>query len=147
MRDAGCPAVVNLRANHFAGESELARELAADDSSFARTNDGSPIREVYFNNTNFAPGFSLDKRIPLNRFRFGGFREAAAMLAIFDGKNPGMWRAVTVGGELHHYVPNLADTNSAGRLAGGRMTNYSDASIRDFSAWLRERELSIEALK
>src|SRR5215471_8990596 len=31
--EAGRPVVINLRANHFVGESELARDLAADDSS------------------------------------------------------------------------------------------------------------------
>ncbi len=139
IRDVGRPVVVNLRANHFVGESDLARELAADESSLARTNDGSIIREAYFNNTTFAPVFSLDERIPLNRFRFGGFREAAGMFARFDRECPDILRAVTVAGELHHYVANLADPNSAGRFAGVTITDYSDASIRDFSTWLHGR--------
>jgi hypothetical protein len=139
IRDVGRPTVVNLRANHFIGESELAQELAAEESSLARTNDGSVIREIYFNNASIAPVFSLDERIPLNRFRFGGFREAAAMFARFDQECPDILRAVTVAGELHHYVTNLADPNSAGRFTDVQITDYSDASIRDFSAWLRER--------
>jgi FkbM family methyltransferase len=146
MRDAGRPVAINLRANHFVGESELARELAADESCLARTNDGSPIREIYFNNTTFAPVFSLDERIPLNRFRFGGFREATAILARFDRECPGILRAVTLAGELHHYVTNLADPNSAGRFAGVQITDYSDASIREFAAWLRGQHASVEAV-
>lgn len=143
IRDAGRPVVINLRANHFVGESELARELAADESSLARTNDGSVIREIYFNNATFAPVFSLDERLRLNRFRFGGFREATAMLARFDREYPGILRVVTLAGELHHYVNNLADPNSAGRFADLQITDYSDASIREFGAWLRGRYASI----
>jgi hypothetical protein len=63
----------------------LAREFAADESSLARTNDGSVIREVYFNNATIAPVFSLEERIRLNRLRFGGFRQAVMMFAGFDG--------------------------------------------------------------
>jgi hypothetical protein len=130
--------------NHFIGESELAQELAAEESSLARTNDGSVIREIYFNNATIAPVFSLDENIRLNRFRFDGFRQTAAMFARFDRECPGVLRAVTVAGELHHYVTNLADPNSAGRFSDVQFTDYSDASIRDFSAWLRQRHTSIE---
>lgn len=143
IRDVGRPVVVNLRANHFVGESELARELAADESSLARTNDGSVIREIYFNNATFAPVFSFDERLPLNRFRFGGFREATAMLARFDREYPGILRVVTLAGELHHYVSNLADPNSAGRFSSVQVTDYCETSIRDFATWLRGRHESI----
>lgn len=144
MSDSRRPAVVNLRANHFVGESKLAQELSADDTSLARTNDGSVIRETYFDNTTFAPVFSLDSSIRLNRFRFGGFREAMRMLARFDRENPGILRAVTIAGELHHYISNLQDPNSAGRFGGIQITDYSDASIRDFAAWLGRRCESIQ---
>lgn len=142
--DVRRPVVVNLRANHFVGESSLAQELAADEASLARTNDGSVIREVYFNNAAFAPVFSLDESIPMNRFRFGGFREAVAMFARFDRECPDILRALTVAGELHHYVTNLADPNSAGRFVAVQITDYSDASIRDFVTWLSGRYASIE---
>lgn len=146
IRDVGRPVVINLRANHFVGEGELARELAADESSLARTNDGSAIREMYFSNFTFAPVFSLDERIPLNQFRFDGFRKATAMLARFDREYPGILRAVTLAGELHHFVGNLEDSNAAGRFAGVQITDYSDASIRDFAAWLRGRYASVDEL-
>jgi Beta-galactosidase len=146
IRDVGRPVVINLRANHFVGESELARELAADESSLARASDGSFIREIYFNNATFAPVFSQDEHIPLNRFRFGGFRAATAMLGGFDREFPGLLRAVTVAGELHHYVTNLADPTSAGRFAGMQTTDYSDASVREFAAWLQQRHVTIESL-
>lgn len=144
IRDVGRPVVINLRANHFVGKSELARELAADESSLARTNDGSAIRETYFNDPIFAPVFSLDERIPLNRFRFGGFREAVAMFSRFDRECPDILRAVTLAGELHHYVADFANPISAGRFAGVQITDYSEFSIRDFSAWLRGRYASIQ---
>jgi Beta-galactosidase len=146
MRDVGRPVVINLRANHFVGESELARELAADESSLARASDGSFIREIYFNNATFAPVFSQDEHILLNRFRFGGFREATSMLGTFDREVPGLLRAVTLAGELHHYVTNLADPTSAGRFEGMQTTDYSDASIREFGAWLRARYETVESL-
>jgi hypothetical protein len=146
IRDAARPVVINLRANHFIGESELARELSADETSLARTNTGSVIREMYFNNSIFAPVFSQDETIRLNRFRFGGFQQAAKLLAEFDRAYPGILRAVTVAGELHHYMRNLADASSAGQFLNVEMTDYSDPSIRDFRDWLRRTCADIQAL-
>ena len=146
IRDVGRPVVINLRANHFVGQSDLARELAQDESALARTNDGSVIRETYYNNTTFAPVFSLDESIRLNRFRLGGFRRASELLAAFDKAHPRLVRAVTLAGELHHCVTNLADPTSSGRFAGVQMTDYSEASVRDFREWLRGKYTDIEQL-
>ena len=105
----GRPVVVHLRANHFIGESLLARELLEDENSYARTNDGSPIRETYYGNTLFAPTFSLHEAIPLNRYRFAGLSRIASRLAAFDRQHPGLIYACTLAGELHHFMPDLAN--------------------------------------
>ena len=70
----GRPVVINLRANHFVGEDPLVEELISHESSFARLNDDSRVEEIYYHNAVFAPTFALDEKIPLNRYRFGGFR-------------------------------------------------------------------------
>jgi hypothetical protein len=133
------PVVVNLRANHFVGEDPLVAELMAQESSYARLNDGSPVKEVYYSNPVFGPTFALNENIPLNQYRFGGFRRAASMLADFDRRHPGILHAVTLAGELHHLLPELADPGAAGQFEGARMTDYSPESVRDFIAWLKTR--------
>ena len=140
------PVVVNLRANHFVGEGPLVAELMAHESSYARLNDDSPVKDIYYSNPVFGPTFALDESIPLNRFRFEGFRRAASMLAQFDRRHPGIIHAVTLGGELHHFLPELANPKAAGQFAGARMTDYSPHSIRDFAAWLKTRYSSVGQL-
>jgi hypothetical protein len=143
FRELRRPVVVNLRANHFVGEGPLVDELARDETAFARVNDGSCLREIYFTNTIFAPTFSLDDRIPLNKYRFGGFRQAARKLAEFDRESPGLICAVTLAGELHHFLPELANPHAQGRFEGALMTDYSTASIKDFQRWLQVRYHSV----
>jgi len=140
------PVVVNLRANHFVGEDPLVGELMAHESSFARLNDGSPVKEIYYSNAVFAPNFSLDESLPLNRYRFEGFRRAAAILAEFDRWHPGVIRAVTLAGELHHFLPELANPMAAGQFENVRMTDYSAESVRDFAAWLQPRHHTVAQL-
>ena len=137
--EVGRPVVINLRANHFVGEGPLADELMTDESSVARLNDDTAVRETYYRNAVFAPTFSLDENILLNRYRFGGFRHAVAMLADFDRRNPGIIHAITLAGEIHHFLSELADPMAAGRFENERMTDYSPASIRDFRTWLQGR--------
>lgn len=143
FREVGRPVVVNLRANHFVGEGALVDELVRDESSFALINNGLNLREVYYTNTILAPTFSIDDRIPLNKYRFGGFRQAVRKLAEFDRESPGLIYAVTLAGELHHFLPELANSSAQGRFEGALMTDYSSASIEDFRNWLRSRYGSI----
>jgi hypothetical protein len=134
------PVVINLRANHFVGDdARLTGELMAHPSSFALLNDGSPVKVEYYMNPVFAPNFTLDESIPLNRYRFDGFRQAASILSVFDRRNPGIIHAITLAGELHHFLPELANPQAAGQFAGARMTDYSPQSIRDFASWLEAR--------
>ena len=142
----GRPVVVHLRANHFVGESLLARELVEDESSCARTNDGSTIRESYYGNAVFAPTFSLDEAIPLNRYRFTGLSRIASRLAAFDRQHPGLIYACTLAGEVHHFMPDLANPLTAGRFENVQMTDYSEASIRDFRRWLQTRHATVSEL-
>jgi hypothetical protein len=142
----GRPVVVNLRANHFVGEDPLVADLMAQDSSYAHLNDGAPVKDVYFSNPVFGPTFALDENIPLNRFRFGGFRRAAVMLADFDRRHPGILHAVTLAGEIHQFLPELANSGAAGQFAGARMTDYSPASVREFAAWLKSRHSTLQLL-
>ena len=134
------PVVINLRANHFVGDDErLVAQLMADESSFALLNDGSPVKVEYYQNPVFAPNFTLDESIPLNHYRFEGFRQAASLLSVFDRRNPGIIHAITLAGEIHHFLPELANPQAAGQFAGARMTDYSPLSIRDFASWLEVR--------
>jgi hypothetical protein len=142
----GRPVVVNLRANHFVGEDPLVAELMSHEDSYARLNDDAPVQDLYYSNPMFGPTFSLDERIPLNQYRFGGFRQAASMLAEFDRQHPGIIHAVTLAGELHHFLPELANPMAAGQFDGARMTDYSPQSIRDFIAWLKPRHETISQL-
>lgn len=147
FRAVGRPVVVNLRANHFVGDDpRMVAELTSYESSFAHLTDGAPVKVDYYMNPVFAPNFSLDESLPLNRYRFGGFREAAKLLAEFDRENPGLLHAVTLAGEIHHFLPELADPRAAGQFEGARMTDYSPYSIRDFVTWLKTRHASIEAM-
>jgi hypothetical protein len=140
----GRPVVVNLRANHFVGDdAALLAELTSHPSSFALLNDGSPVRDDYYYNPVFAPNFSLDENIPLNRYRFGGFQAAVTLLAEFDREHPGILHAVTLAGEIHHFLPELANPQAAGQFEGARMTDYSPESVRDFSTWLQTRHNSL----
>lgn len=142
----GRPVIVHLRANHFAGDSPLVRELLEKETSFARTNDGSAIREFYYSNALFAPTFSLDDAIPLNHFRFTGLSCLASRLAAFDRQHPGLIHACTIAGELHHFMPDLANPEAAGRFENIQITDYSEASIRDFRRWLQTRYQSVSEL-
>ena len=144
--EVGRPVVINLRANHFVGESPLVDELMTHDSSYARLADGSAVKEVYYENAVFAPTFSLDDNIPLNYYRFGGFRQAIEVLAEFDRNHPGMIQAITLAGELHHFLSQLADPMAAGRFDGARMTDYSPGSVRDFREWLQHRHAGLSQL-
>ena len=137
--EVGRPVVINLRANHFVGEGPLTAELMTHEDSFARLNDDSPVQEIYYRNAVFAPTFSLDEGIPLNQYRFGGFRHAVKLLADFDRRHPGILHAITLAGEIHHFLAELADPMAAGRFEDARMTDYSPASVRDFRAWLKLR--------
>ena len=144
--EVGRPVVINLRANHFVGEGPLVDELVTHDDSFARLNDDSTVKEIYYRNAVFAPTFSLDDDIPLNLYRFGGFRQAINALVAFDRRNPGMIHAITLAGELHHFLAELADPGAAGKFDGARMTDYSPASVRDFREWLKRRYASLGQL-
>ena len=144
--EVGRPVVINLRANHFVGEGPLVDELMTHESSFACLNDGSRVQEVYYENAVFAPTFSLDDSIPLNHYRFGGFRQAMQMLVAFDRRHPGIIQAITLAGELHHFLSELADPMAAGRFEGARMTDYSPASVRDFREWLKPRYAGLAQL-
>jgi len=144
--EVGRPVVINLRANHFVGEGQLVDELITHEDTFARLNDGSRVQEIYYRNAVFAPTFSLDDKIPLNHFRFGGFRQAVDILAAFDRRNPGIIQAITLAGEIHHFLSELADPMAAGRFDGARMTDYSPASIRDFRDWLKLRYSGLSQL-
>ncbi len=146
FREVARPVVVNLRANHFIGDNPLFSELAADDTSFARTNEGSPICETYYLNPVFAPTFALDESIRLNQFRFGGFRRLAASLAEFDRRCPDTIRAFTLAGEIHHFLPGLANATAAGRFENAAMTDYSETSICEFRSWLKARHDTVCAL-
>jgi hypothetical protein len=138
MREVGRPVVIALRANHFVGESGLAKDLANEECNLARVSDGSIMRETYFTNTTIAPIFSLDEGIPINRYRFGGFRTACEMIGAFDRKHTGLLQALTLAGELHHFVPRIEDPSSAGWKDGPvKWTDYSDSSLADFRVWLR----------
>ena len=137
--EVGRPVVINLRANHFVGEGPLAAELITHENSFARLNDGAAVQETYYLNAVFAPTFSLDESIPLNHYRFDGFRQAVELLVDFDRRHPGILHAITLAGEIHHFLSELADPNAAGRFANERMTDYSPASVRDFREWLQAR--------
>jgi len=139
FRKTGRPVVVNLRANHFVGVDPLVAELMSHDSSYAHLNDGAPVKDIYYSNPVFGPAFSLNENIPLNYYRLGGFRQAAGILAEFDRRNPGILHAVTLAGELHHFLPELANPMAAGQFEGARMTDYSPESIHDFIAWLKSR--------
>jgi hypothetical protein len=140
FRQVDRPVVINLRANHFVGDdARLVAELMAHESSFARLNDGSPVKVDYYMNPVFAPNFTLDETIPLNRYRFDGFRQAASLLAEFDRRNPGIVHAITLAGELHHFLPDLANPRAAGQFEGAQMTDYSPESVRDFVVWLKNR--------
>ena len=145
FRKVDRPVIVNLRANHFVGEDPLVAELMSHESSYARLNDGTPVRDDYYSNPVFAPNFSLDETLPINRYRFGGFQRAISTLGEFDKRYPGIIHAVTLAGELHHFLPELANPQAAGKFDGARMTDYSPESIRDFIAWLQTRHTSIEA--
>jgi hypothetical protein len=144
--EVGRPVVINLRANHFVGEGPLVDELITHESSFARLNDDSTVKEIYYRNAVFAPTFSLDDSIPLNHYRFGGFRQVIDLLVAFDRKNPGMIHAITLAGEIHHFLAELADPGAAGKFDGARMTDYSPASVRDFRDWLKLRHVSLGRL-
>lgn len=147
LRDVGRPVVINLRANHFVGDDDaMVAELMAHPSSFALLNDGARVTVEYYKNPVFAPNFSLDDSLPLNRYRFGGFRRAAEMLAAFDREHPGILHAVTLAGEIHHFLPDLANPQAAGQFGGARVTDYSAESARDFGAWLRSRHRSLDQL-
>lgn len=142
----GRPVVVNLRANHFVGEDPLVDELMDLESSYAHYSDGAPVKDRYFSNPVFGPTFALDENIPLNRFRFGGFQRAAVLLAEFDRTHPGILHAVTLAGELHHFLPELANSKAAGQFAGARMTDYSPHSVREFVVWLKSRHSTLDQL-
>jgi len=139
FRAVGRPVVINLRANHFVGEGPLAAELMAHEDTFAQLNDGTAVREIYYLNTVFAPTFSVDPAIPFNGYRFGGFAKAASKLAEFDRQHPGIIHAVTLAGELHHFLPELANPRVSGLFEGVQMTDYSPASVRDFRQWLKNK--------
>ena len=143
FREVGRPVVVNLRVNHFFGAGLLAAELMSDESSFARTSDGCKIQEIYYRNPFFAPTFALDEGIRLNQFRFGGLRLLAAALAEFERQSPDIIQAYTVGGEIHQFLPELADSAAAGRFQDVQMTDYSESSIREFRCWLRDRYANV----
>ncbi len=144
--EVGRPVVVNLRANHFVGEGLLVADLMTHESSFARLNDGSPVQEVYYLNAIFAPTFSLDESLPLNRYRFGGFRRAVEILVDFDRRHPGIIHAITLAGEIHHFLSELANPMAAGKFEDARMTDYSPASVRDFREWLKLRYTGLREL-
>ena len=119
FQKVGRPVVVNLRANHFVGEDPLIADLMEHESSYAHLSDGSPVKDTYFSNPVFGPTFALDDNIRLNQFRFGGFRRAAGMLAEFDREHPGILHAVTLAGELHHFLPELANLRRRGSVRRG----------------------------
>lgn len=144
--EVGRPVVINLRANHFVGEGPLVDELMTYESSYARLSDGSAVKEIYYENAVFAPTFSPDDSIPLNQYRFGGFRQAIEVLVAFDRGHPGIIQAITLAGELHHFLAQLADPMAAGRFEGVRMTDYSTASVREFREWLKLRHLGLSQL-
>jgi hypothetical protein len=144
--EVGKPVVINLRANHFVGEGPLIDALMKDPRSFACLNDGAHVQENYYTNALFAPTFSLGEDILLNFYRFGGFRHAMKALVEFDQSHPNLVYAFTLAGELHHFLPQIADPTAAGQFEGARMTDYSPDSVRDFIEWLRLRHPSLSAL-
>src|SRR5581483_7221861 len=76
----------------------------------------------------------------------GGFRQALDALVAFDRQHPDIIRAITLAGEIHHFLSKLADPNAAGQFEGAHMTDYSAASTLDFRRWLQNKYATVGRL-
>lgn len=146
--EVGRPAVVYLLGNHFTrspdAEHSLAEALLEDPVNVMVFADGQRPGGRYFA-TDVKPfTLSADERIPVNRYRFGALREMTSRLLALDREHPGLVRAITLGGEIHHLFPDLE--HGTGRYEDVRFTDYSDLAVREFRAWLAERYASAATL-
>ncbi|WP_255440782.1 beta-galactosidase [Caenimonas sedimenti] len=138
------PVVVYLAANHFDSQGPLAQALARDRGNLMLLANGQPPATDYFG-YQVAP-FTLltDPAIPVNAYRFEALRLLASRLAALPPAVQGRLVGVALGGELHHLFPDFS--GGMGMHDTPRVTDFGEASVRQFRAWLARKYGGIDKL-
>ncbi|MBK9394598.1 MAG: hypothetical protein IPN40_12170 [Uliginosibacterium sp.] len=144
IRQVERPIVVVLLSNHFSGASSLAKYLMTKPGNMALLSDGRMPGSQYYGMTITPFTLSANPDLEVNRYRFAGMKKALSALAKLDHDIPGRILAVTLGGETHQMFENLQ--GNTGTFSNIPYADFSQSSLQDFRAWLREKFRNLNEL-
>jgi hypothetical protein len=143
VKETDRPVVIYLFSTHFAADAPIENELFADPRNVASTPAGPMPRDRYYGTDIFpwtfaSTGNSLTSR---RAAVIDGVLDALCRLPAADRRKI---RGVTLLGELHHFHADF----ERGMGVGGPyvISDYGDASVREFRAFLVARFGAIDAL-
>lgn len=144
IKEVNRPVILYLMLNHFDTANQLSKELINNKLNFMKLQDGTIPFDIYFGNDVLPFTLSIDENIPVNHYRFKGFRTIVKKIVSFDSKNPNLIKGITIGGEIHHLFPNFK--RGMDLYQDCKFTDYSPVSIKEFREWLKDRFVTLEKL-
>lgn len=135
------PVVIYPFMDHFDSSSELAKELAQDDTNLMLLSNGKPPMDRYFDSSIIPYTLSTDESIPVNKYRFEGFRAIIRYYNALPDEQKQRIKAISLAGETHHMFENFQA--GMGKFADIKLTDYSDRSKAGFREWLKTKYRTI----
>jgi hypothetical protein len=145
VRDVPRPVVLYLAANHFDTPGAITESLIADRRNLMQLADGSVPHTSYFGYRVVPYTLLPDEAIPVNRYRFAALRHIAARIAALPAAARDRVVAITLAGEVPPMFPDFE--GGMGRYQSVRFTDYSEASVAGFRAWLKGKYATPAALQ
>lgn len=143
VRETDRPVLIYLFSTHFAAGAPIEEELFRDLRNVAVTPAGPMAKDRYFG-TDIFPWSFVSSDNPLSRYRAKAIDGVLGALCRLPAAAREKIRGVTLLGELHHFHADF----ESGMGVGGPyvVSDYSEASVRGFRAFLAARFGTIEAL-
>ncbi|WP_191602230.1 beta-galactosidase [Marinomonas algicola] len=136
------PVVIYPFMDHFDSSSELAKELALDNTNLMLLSNGEPPIDRYFDSSIIPYTLSTDESIPVNKYRFDAFRAIIRYYSSLSDDQKQRIKAISLAGETHHMFEDFQ--SGMGKFADIKLTDYSDSSKLGFREWLKAKYSTIE---
>lgn len=143
VKETNRPVVIYLFSTHFAVDAPIEDELFRDLRNVAVTADGPMAKDKYYG-TDVYPWTFASTDNPLTRYRGAVIDGLLNALCRLPEADRGKIRGISLLGELHHFHADF----ERGMGVGGpyAVSDYSEASVLGFRAFLKARFGAIEAL-
>ena len=130
------PAIVYLFSTHFGVNAPIEHELASDPKNLLITQNGALPIDSYLGDEVFAWNFTTTQN-GITKRRLQVIDAVLDEICLLPAADRAKLRGITMLGELHHMFPKLE--SGMGYQAPYLITDYSDASRRDFRVMLKNR--------